>query len=158
MNVFHINSSSLFFQFDFSKNKLISKGILRENMTEKELLDLHKVTLREFTSQQWSRNGFYDDINRIVYINADLSSDERRKVLFHELGHLDHFRSLYQNAPLLCENEANRYMIQNLVAEEIAEYGVESFNSVRFMERYQLKTVTDEVMIQDEFYKQVSNM
>ena len=102
-------------------------------MTEKELLDLHKVTLREFTSQQWSRNGFYDDINRIVYINADLSSDERRKVLFHELGHLDHFRSLYQNAPLLCENEANRYMIQNLVAEEIAEYGVESFNSVRFM-------------------------
>ena len=109
-----------FFQFDFSKNKLISKGILRENMTEKELLDLHKVTLREFTSLQWSRNGFYDDINRIVYINSDLSSDERRKVLFHELGHLDHYRSLYQNAPLLCENEANRYMIQNLVAEEIA--------------------------------------
>ena len=49
-------------------------------------------------------------------------------------------------------------MIQNLVAEEIAEYGVESFNSIRFMERYQLKTSTDEVMIQDEFYKQVSNM
>ena len=121
-------------------------------------MDLHKVTLREFTTKQWQRNGFYDEINRIVYINADLSPDERRKVLFHELGHLEHYRSLYQNAPLLCENEANRYMIQNLVAEEIAEYGVESFNSVRFMERYQLKTVTDEVMVQDEFYKQVSNM
>ena len=125
-------------------------------MTEKELLDLHKVTLREFTTKQWQRNGFYDEINRIVYIiNADLSPDERRKVLFHELGHLEHYRSLYQNAPLLCENEANRYMIQNLVAEEIATYGVESFNSVRFMERYQLKTVTDEIMVRTEFYKQV---
>ena len=51
-------------------------------MTEKELLDLHKVTLREFTTKQWQRNGFYDEINRIVYINADLSPDERRKVLF----------------------------------------------------------------------------
>ncbi|MBZ2083016.1 ImmA/IrrE family metallo-endopeptidase [Streptococcus oralis] len=127
-------------------------------MTEKELLDLHKVTLREFTTKQWQRNGFYDEINRIVYIiNADLSPDERRKVLFHELGHLEHYRSLYQNAPLLCENEANRYMIQNLVAEEIATYGVESFNSVRFMERYQLKTVTDEIMVRTEFYKQVES-
>ena len=127
-------------------------------MTEKELLDLHKVTLREFTTKQWQRNGFYDEINRIVYIiNADLSPDERRKVLFHELGHLEHYRSLYQNAPLLCENEANRYMIQNLVAEEIAIYGVESFNSVRFMERYQLKTVTDEIMVRTEFYKQVES-
>lgn len=124
-------------------------------MTEKELLDLHKVTLREFTTKQWQRNGFYYEINRIVYINADLSPDERRKVLFHELGHLEHYRSLYQNAALLCENEANRYMIQNLVAEEIATYGVESFNSVRFMERYQLKTVTDEIMVRTEFYKQV---
>nr|DAJ39603.1 MAG TPA: IrrE protein [Caudoviricetes sp.] len=126
-------------------------------MTEKELLYLHKVTLREFTTKQWQRNGFYDEINRIVYINADLSPDERRKVLFHELGHLEHYRSLYQNAPLLCENEANRYMIQNLVAEEIATYGVESFNSVRFMERYQLKTVTDEIMVRTEFYKQVES-
>ena len=126
-------------------------------MTEKELLDLHKVTLREFTTKQWQRNGFYDEINRIVYINADLSSDERRKVLFHELGHLEHYRSLYQNAPLLCENEANLDMIQNLVAEEIATYGAESFNSIRFMERYQLKTITDEVMIRTEFYKQVEN-
>ena len=127
-------------------------------MTEKELLNLHKVTLREFTTKQWQRNGFYDEINRIVYIiNADLSPDERRKVLFHELGHLEHYRSLYQNAPLLCENEANRYMIQNLVAEEIATYGVESFNSVRFMERYQLKTVTDEIMVRTEFYKQVES-
>nr|WP_196218625.1 ImmA/IrrE family metallo-endopeptidase [Streptococcus oralis] len=118
-------------------------------------MDLHKVTLREFTTKQWQRNGFYDEINRIVYINADLSPDERRKVLFHELGHLEHYRSLYRNAPLLCENEANRYMIQNLVAEELATYGVESFNSVRFMERYQLKTVTDEIMVRTEFYKQV---
>ncbi|MBC6976890.1 ImmA/IrrE family metallo-endopeptidase [Streptococcus cristatus] len=127
-------------------------------MTEKELLNLHKVTLREFTSQQWQRNGFYDDINRIVYINADLSSDERRKVLFHELGHLEHYRNLYQNAPLLCENEANRYMIQKLVAEEVATYGVEDFNRVRFMERYQLKTTTDEIMIRDEFYKLVGGL
>ena len=48
-------------------------------------------------------------------------------------------------------------MIQNLVAEEIATYGAESFNSIRFMERYQLKTITDEVMVRTEFYKQVEN-
>lgn len=49
-------------------------------------------------------------------------------------------------------------MIQNLVAEEIATYGVEVFNRVRFMERYQLKTTTDEIIIQDEFYKLIDEL
>ena len=41
-------------------------------MTEKELLEQFNISICEFDSSQWSRNGFLDPINRVVYINGDL--------------------------------------------------------------------------------------
>ncbi|WP_247924642.1 hypothetical protein [Streptococcus salivarius] len=40
---------------------------------EKELLEQFDVSLCEFSSDEWPRNGFIDPINRVVYINGDLS-------------------------------------------------------------------------------------
>lgn len=122
-------------------------------MTEKELLKKFNVALREFSPDEWNHSGFFDSINRIIYINSALSKEERYKVLLHELGHLDHYSDLYKHAPLLCENEANRFMIHNLVADELATNGQETFNYVHFMKKHKLKTITDELMIQDEFHK-----
>ncbi|WP_343109309.1 hypothetical protein [Streptococcus salivarius] len=42
-------------------------------MPEKELLEQFDVSLCEFDSSQWPRNGFLDPINRVVYINKDFS-------------------------------------------------------------------------------------
>ncbi|WP_241007460.1 hypothetical protein [Streptococcus thermophilus] len=40
-------------------------------MPEKELLEQFNVSICEFSSQEWSRNGFLDPVNRVVYINRD---------------------------------------------------------------------------------------
>ena len=121
-------------------------------MTEKELLKKYNVTLREFSSEQWTRNGFFDSVNRIVYINADLPAIERRKVLLHELGHLEHYKNLYENVPILCENEANRSMIRQLVKEAVENLeNIHDFNYLNFMEYYNLKTTTDEIMVKEEY-------
>ena len=58
-------------------------------MPEKELLKQFNVSLCEFDSSQWSRDGFLDPVNRVVYINKDLAPEIRLKVLLHELGHLE---------------------------------------------------------------------
>lgn len=123
-------------------------------MTEKELLKKYGVSLCEFSADDWHRKGFYDSLNHVVYINAALSSKERHKVLLHELGHLEHYGELYKNAPVRHENEANRFMIHELVKEELETYeDSQYFNWLSFAQKYGLKTITDELMIQDEFHK-----
>ena len=54
-------------------------------MTESELLEQFNVSLCEFSSNEWSRNGFLDLINRVVYINKDLAQNTL-KVILHELS------------------------------------------------------------------------
>ena len=50
-------------------------------MTEKELLEQFNVSICEFSSSQWPRNGFIDPINRVVYINGGLDQDTRLNLL-----------------------------------------------------------------------------
>ena len=65
-------------------------------MTENELLEQFNVSICEFSSNEWPRNGFIDPINRVVYINGDLDQDTRLKVILHELGHLEHNPKHYE--------------------------------------------------------------
>ena len=118
-------------------------------MTEKELLDLHKVTLREFSSSEWPRNGFIDPINKVVYINGDLSPDIRLKVILHELGHLEHNSKHYERLREKYEAQANRNMIHELLKNE----NLVDFNYVHFMEKYNLTTICDETFVKDEYLK-----
>ena len=65
-------------------------------MPEKELLEQFGVSICEFSSSEWPRNGFIDPINRVIYINGDLSPDTRLKVILHELGHLEKNSKYYE--------------------------------------------------------------
>ena len=65
-------------------------------MTENELLKQFNVSLCEFDSSQWPRDGFLDPVNRVVYINGDLPPEIRFKVILHELGHLEHDPKHYE--------------------------------------------------------------
>lgn len=121
-------------------------------MTESELLEQFNVSLCEFDSSQWSRNGFIDPINRVVYINRDLPAERRLKVLLHELGHLEHDPKHYERLREKYEAQANRDMIRGLLKNE----SLDDFNYVRFMERYNLKTIANETMVIDE-YKSLIN-
>lgn len=121
-------------------------------MPEKELLEQFDVSLCEFDSSQWPRDGFLDPVNRVVYINRDLPTERRLKVLLHELGHLEHDPKHYERLREKYEAQANRNMIRELLKNE----NLDDFNYIHFMERYNLKTIANETMVIDE-YKSLIN-
>lgn len=122
-------------------------------MTENELLEQFNVSLCEFDSSQWPRNGFIDTINRVVYINKDLAPEIRLKVILHELGHLEHNSKDYERLHEKYEAQANRDMIRGLLENE----SLDDFNYVHFMEKYNLTTICDETFVKNEYLKMMRN-
>lgn len=122
-------------------------------MPEKELLEQFGVSICEFSSSEWPRNGFIDPINRVVYINKDLDPEIRLKVILHELGHLEQNSKDYERLREKYEAQANRDMIRGLLKNE----SLDDFNYVRFMKKYNLTTICDETFVKDEYLKMVRN-
>lgn len=122
-------------------------------MPEKELLEHFNVSLCEFDSSQWPRDGFLDPVNRVVYINGDLPTERRLKVLLHELGHLEHDPKHYERLREKYEAQANRNMIHELLVDYLKSTDIYDFNWVRFAAQYDISTTWGEAMIQDEFRK-----
>lgn len=122
-------------------------------MTESELLEQFNVSICEFDSSQWPRNGFIDPINRVVYINKDLAPEIRLKVILHELGHLEHNSKDYERMREKYEAQANRNMIHELLVDYLKSTDIYDFNWVRFAAQYDISTTWGEAMIQDEFRK-----
>ena len=118
-------------------------------MPEKELLEQFDVSLCEFDSSQWPRDGFLDPVNRVVYINRDLPAEIRIKVLLHELGHLEHDPKHYERLREKYEAQANRNMIHELLKNE----NLDDFNYLHFMEKYNLTTICDETFVKTEYLK-----
>lgn len=118
-------------------------------MTENELLEQFNVSLCEFDSSQWPRNGFLDPINRVVYINKDLAPEIRLKVILHELGHLEQNSKDYERLREKYEVQANRNMIHELLKNE----NLDDFNYIHFMEKYNLTTICDEAFVKNEYLK-----
>lgn len=119
-------------------------------MTIEELVDSHGVTLAYFDNELWQRPGMIIDELKIVFVNKALSEEAQKRVILHEIAHLNHSATQYTINPIRCENEANRAMIRALIREELDE-GHE-FNYIRFMDRHNLKTTTDEIMVVDEYF------
>lgn len=122
-------------------------------MTESELLEQFNVSICEFDSSQWPRDGFLDPVNRVVYINRDLPTEIRLKVLLHELGHLEHDPKDYERLREKYEAQANRNMIHELLVDYLKSTDIYDFNWVRFAAQYDISTTWGEAMIQDEFRK-----
>lgn len=120
-------------------------------MTIEELVDSYGVTLAYFDNDLWARPGIYIDEINVIFINKSLSDEAMKKVVYHELGHLDHDSNQYQRRHEQFELQANRNMIRLLLKEELEELDCE-FNYVNFMQRHQLITVADECMVIDEYY------
>lgn len=120
-------------------------------MSESELLEQFGVSICEFSSSEWPRNGFIDTINKVVYINRDLSPDIRLKVILHELGHLEHNSKDYERLREKYEAQANRNMIHELLKNE----NLDNFNYVHFMKKYNLTTICDETFVKHEYLKLV---
>ena len=122
-------------------------------MTENELLERFNVSICEFSSHEWPRNGFLDPINRVVYINKDLDPEIRLKVILHDLGHLEQNSKDYERLREKYEAQANRNMIHELLVDYLKSTDIYDFNWVRFAAQYDISTTWGEAMIQDEFRK-----
>ena len=124
-----------------------------------ELLKKYNIKLFEYPPFLLDRAGFYYAPLRTVYINSSLSEKEKKKVIYHELGHLEHDASQYDRRRELFEIQANRKMIQSILKEELSdcdEEELKSFNYVRFMEKYDLITTLDKELVKEEFLKLIS--
>ena len=119
-------------------------------MTIEELVDSHGAILAYFDNDLWPRPGMILSDMKIIFVNKSLTREAQKRVILHELGHLKHTTAEYTINPIKCENEANRAMIRALIREELDE-GHE-FNYIRFMDRHNLKTTTDEIMVVDEYF------
>ena len=128
-------------------------------MTINEIVKQYNIKLCEYPPNLWDRAGFYSAPPRTIYINSALSEKEEIKVIYHELGHLNHDTSQYDRRRELFEIQANREMIRSILKEELSvcdKDDVKNFNYVRFMEKYDLVTTLDEELVKEEFLKLIS--
>lgn len=59
-------------------------------MTLDELCDSHGVSLAYFDNDLWPRPGIYIDHINVIFVNKALSHEAKKRVVYHELGHIDH--------------------------------------------------------------------
>ena len=120
-------------------------------MTVQELCAIEGVNLCYFDGKEWHSQGFYNPVLNILALDIRLSDDDQKKVALHELGHKEHSQYQYNLNREMCELQANRNMIHYLLEEELKTMDdVSEFNYVHFMEKYNLKTIADEVMVKEE--------
>lgn len=127
-------------------------------MSIEDICKKYGVKIEYFDKDLWNRNGIYIDEIKVVFVSKGLAPEKQKQVILHELGHIDHTEREYQNALVRCENEANRNMIHHLLEDALD--GLESpedFNYLKFMEFYNLKSVTDEVMVMEEYQSLLNN-
>lgn len=126
-------------------------------MTDSEILKQYNVKLIIFKKDLWDRKGFCLKQNRTIFVNEILSNEERHKVILHELKHFNHDPTQYQRRHEEYELQANRSMIHHLLSEELKLYdNFNEFNYIQFMKKHGLKTITDEIMVIDEYYNLIS--
>ena len=122
-------------------------------MTEKEIISHFQIHIVDFDGDLIPDElGIYEKETNTAFLSSKLNKKERVKVLLHELGHKDHTLSDYQNARLRCENEADRMMIHYLVKDALDQLeNVTDFDYLKFMAYYNLKSMTEEIMVKDEY-------
>ena len=121
-------------------------------MTEKELASNLGIKIEVFEDILFPDEAFYIPAFKTMFLSDAISEDKRVQVALHELGHKNHVPDIYENFRERCELEANRNMIHHLMKAEldIAEDKT-IFNYLVFMEKYNLKTIADEVMVKEEY-------
>lgn len=122
-------------------------------MTPEMACQEHGIDLVYFDGRGTDSKAMFNKKHKIIAIDAYLNNNEKKKRIYHELGHKDHDSVYYDRNRELCELQANRNMIHHLLKEELAYYDdTKDFNYLRFMEKYNLNTVVDEFMIKEEYY------
>ena len=118
-----------------------------------ELLKEYRISLFVFPAGMWERSGFYFPDLRRICVNESLSKQERRKSHLARTWHINHNPKHYKRLLLQYENQADRFMIHELLVDYLKTTDIYDFNWVRFATQYDISTIWGEAMIQDEFRK-----
>lgn len=111
------------------------------------------TAVKYFDGRETGNSGLYIQPCDTIFINAYLGDIDKKKVLYHELGHVGQHLENYERLKEKFELQADRNMIHHLVKEELALMDdVKEFNYVRFMEKYELTSLADEIMVKEEFF------
>lgn len=112
------------------------------------------TVINYFDGRETGKNGFYNQPFDAVFINAYLDEIDKKKALYHELGHVGQYLENYDRLKEKFEAQANRRMLKKLLKDYLKELDdPEQFNISRFMEYYRLNSIRDEIVIYDEFKK-----
>ena len=126
-------------------------------MTLNELCDEYCVEQCLFDGSGWHSKGFYNPTTNVLCIDDNLSEQEQLQVALHEFGHIKHLPHLYPVFREKYELQSNRNMIHHLMKAELEVCDdKEDFNYLIFMEKYRLKTISDEIMVKEEYFNLVS--
>lgn len=110
------------------------------------------TAVKYFDGRETGNSGLYIQPYDTIFINAYLDDIDKKKVLYHELGHVGQYLENYDRMKEKIELQADRNMIHHLLLEYIPTLDyIEDFNVYRFMEAYRLKTICDEQMVVSEF-------
>ncbi|EPT38808.1 peptidase [Streptococcus agalactiae FSL S3-251] len=110
------------------------------------------IDLVYFDGRGTNTPGMFNKKHNVIAIDTYLDGIYKHKVIYHELGHREHTASYYKLNKEKAELQADRYMIHHLLKEELSYWdNMEDFNYIQFMEKYELISLADEVMVKEEF-------
>lgn len=98
-------------------------------------------------------DGYFDPLLKIVFVNQNLSEENQKKVIYHEIGHGKlhiELAALYK-LPVphsKMENEADKFMISRLLEDYISVSGVEAsqINYMKFIEDNELDSRYEDIV------------
>ena len=110
------------------------------------------TAVKYFDGRESGNSGLYVQPFDTIFINAYLDDIDKKKVLYHELGHVGQHLENYERMREKFELQADHNMIHHLLLDYIQTLDhIEDFNVCRFMDAYRLKTICDEQMVVNEF-------
>ncbi|AKI76757.1 phage protein [Streptococcus pyogenes JRS4] len=120
-------------------------------MTPETVCQEKGIDLVYFDGRGANTPGMFNKKHNVIAIDTYLDGIYKHKVIYHELGHREHTASYYKLNKEKAELQADRCMIHHLLKEELSYWdNMEDFNYIQFMEKYELTSIADEVMIKEE--------
>lgn len=115
------------------------------DLSLQEYVKGHGYELLFYDNRGTDKEAFANHDCKVIGIGSYLDDHEKKKAIYHEIGHKEHTNRQYELNRELCELQADRNMIHHLLKEELSYLdNVNEFNYARFMEKYKLKTIADE--------------
>lgn len=120
-------------------------------MTPETVCQEKGIDLVYFDGRGTNIPGMFNKKHNVIAIDTYLDGIYKHKVIYHELGHREHTASYYKLNKEKAELQADRCMIHHLLKEELSYWdNLEDFNYVHFMEKYELTSIADEVIVKEE--------